>query len=370
MRRHALDSALLSGALVGLFASVSAGQVSVPTRQVDYVGNTADARIASDGSVGYGSISYTYRIGAVEVTNTQYAAFLNAVARDDVYSLYSTDMASPPGGILRHGSPGSFSYTVIDGRGSLPVNFVSFWDACRFANWLHNGQPEGSQSPLTTESGVYNLSLPSMAANTVGRNPSWRWAVASDDEWYKAAYFQPFHLGGPPSNYWLYPTSSDFAPSTAQANYGNSVIRPLLAVGSFLPNFLGAYDMAGNVWEWTDSVYFGLQRSVRGGSFVFDLEYTLRADYRYGLQPELQYQNVGFRVVQSAILPCPADFDQSGFVDSDDFILYVYAFARGCTGPGAPLPSCFASADFDRSGFIDSDDFISYYVAFVDACGG
>ena len=26
-----------------------------------------------------------------------------------------------------------------------PVNYVNFWDAARFANWLHNGQPVGPQ---------------------------------------------------------------------------------------------------------------------------------------------------------------------------------------------------------------------------------
>ena len=31
-----------------------------------------------------------------------------------------------------------------------PVNYVSFWDAARFSNWLHNGQGSGD-----TESGAY-----------------------------------------------------------------------------------------------------------------------------------------------------------------------------------------------------------------------
>ena len=36
-----------------------------------------------------------------------------------------------------------------------PVNYVSFWDAARFANWLHNGQPTGAQGAGTTEDGAY-----------------------------------------------------------------------------------------------------------------------------------------------------------------------------------------------------------------------
>ncbi len=36
-----------------------------------------------------------------------------------------------------------------------PVNWVSFWDAARFVNWLHNGQPTGAQGLGTTEDGAY-----------------------------------------------------------------------------------------------------------------------------------------------------------------------------------------------------------------------
>ena len=33
------------------------------------------------------------------------------------------------------------------------MNYVSFYDALRFANWLHNGQPTGAQGAATTETG-------------------------------------------------------------------------------------------------------------------------------------------------------------------------------------------------------------------------
>jgi hypothetical protein len=65
---------------------------------------------------------------------------------------------------------------------------------------------------------------------------------------------------------------------------------------------------------------------------------------------------------------CAADFDGSGFVDSDDFILYASQFALGCTGAGAPDPACTLSADFDQTGFVDSDDFIAYVQAFELGC--
>jgi sulfatase modifying factor 1 len=344
------------------------GQISIPLREINDPGNPPDTRIASDGTKDRGSVPYLYAIAATEITNAQYAAFLNATSEDDPNGLYHPDMSSPPGGIGRQGSPGSYAYWPIAGRESFPVNFVSFWDACRFANWLHNGQPTGPQSAQTTEDGAYSLNPSAIIANSVSRNPSWTWAIASDDEWHKAAYYQPFSMGGPPGNYWTYPTSSDTEPSTSQANYGNYAIRPLLAVASFLPNYSGIYDLAGNVWEWNDSSRIWPSRLIRGGSFVFDATHTLRYDARYGVDPSTQYQNVGLRVVRIVREFCAADFDSSGFVDADDFILFVYAFSRGCTGLGSPLPSCFASADFDASGFIDSDDYILFCQAFITPC--
>ncbi|MCK6476165.1 MAG: S8 family serine peptidase [Phycisphaerales bacterium] len=54
---------------------------------------------------------------------------------------------------------------------------------------------------------------------------------------------------------------------------------------------------------------------------------------------------------------CPADFDGSGFLDSDDFDAFVAAFEAGDE-----------SADFDGSGFVDVEDYNGYVVAFEAGC--
>lgn len=55
-------------------------------------------------------MAYSYDIGKYEVTNTQYAEFLNAKAATDTFSLYTQDMGSNAvGGINRSGSSGNFS---------------------------------------------------------------------------------------------------------------------------------------------------------------------------------------------------------------------------------------------------------------------
>src|SRR5439155_16248672 len=94
-----------------------------------------------------GAVAHKFRFGKYEVSNAQYAAFLNSVAATDTYSLYNPQSS----GIARSGSSGSYSYSTIAGQANLPVNYVSWYDALRFANWLDNGEPVGPQSSATTE---------------------------------------------------------------------------------------------------------------------------------------------------------------------------------------------------------------------------
>jgi formylglycine-generating enzyme required for sulfatase activity len=72
-------------------------------------GNAADTRYTeSFHPNGLGSVNHVFRIGKTEVTNSQYVAFLNAVAESDTAELYNPLMASDTrGGIVRSGLPGS-----------------------------------------------------------------------------------------------------------------------------------------------------------------------------------------------------------------------------------------------------------------------
>ena len=199
---------LLSRLLVGLailaMAPAASAEVAFDWVTVGDPGNACDTQ--PQGCIG--SVGETYRIAKFEVTNSQYAEFLNAVAATDTHGLYITTMGDPIspgfGGITRSGSSGSFSYSTISGRENMPVNLVTFWDAARFANWLHNGQPTGAQDDTTTEDGAYTLTPTGIANNTVARNAGAAIFLPSDDEWYKAAYYDP----GVPT-YYDYPAGTD-----------------------------------------------------------------------------------------------------------------------------------------------------------------
>jgi formylglycine-generating enzyme len=87
-------------------------------------------------------------------------------------------------------------------------------------------------------------------------------------------------------------------------NYCNtweSGIGKTMPVGHFSPRGDSPYrcvDMAGNVWEWTDSLYKegGNWRVLRGGSF-FSFRYLARAAFRLISHPDSPDYGRGFRVV-------------------------------------------------------------------------
>ena len=262
-----------------------------------------------------GAVDYTYNIGKYEVTAGQYAEFLNAVADTDTYGLYNTSMWSSSYGckIERTGSPGSYTYSVAADREDRPVNYVSYWDSCRFANWLHNGQPTGAQGAGTTETGAYTLGgYNGQDGREIQRNPGWNWAVTSEDEWYKAAYHKNDGASG---NYFDYPTSNDAVPSNDLINpdpgnnatfydsgytIGGPYYRTEAGAHENSDSPYGTFDQGGNVWERNESVVYEgsghSYRGLRGGSFSY-YDDSLHASYRRTIGPptyELIY--VGFRV--------------------------------------------------------------------------
>ena len=179
-------------AVTGLGASVASAQVAIDFTTVGNPGNAGDPNAFDRGGV-----AYEYRIGRFEVTNEQYAAFLNIVAASDPNGLFNPNMGSNPrGGITRSGTDGSFTYAVRPNMGNKPVNFVSFFDAARMANWLTNGQGSGG-----TESGVYTLTGDSLVAITRDLSNPNQVFLPSQNEFIKAGYHQPAGQGGDTDNF-------------------------------------------------------------------------------------------------------------------------------------------------------------------------
>ena len=304
--------------------SVKCQAVVIDTVLVGDVGNQPDTRYGGS----YGSVGYAYNIGKYEVTAGQYTDFLNAVARTDSYALYNAYMADPVNNkgcnIQRSGTSGSYTYSVASDWANRPVNFVNYWDACRFANWLHNGQPTGLQNELTTEDGVYAINgygYYGYDGRTIQRKAGWRWAITSEDEWYKAAYYKRH---GQNAGYWDYPTQSNEAPSNVLGNptdpgnnatfYGNGsytigspYYRTEAGTHENSESAYGTFDQGGNVMEWNEAIVDPdadhAPRGLRGGVYdLFGIE--LKASRRLDMLPTNYGPQFGFRITQA--VPEPA----------------------------------------------------------------
>lgn len=283
---------------------------------IGHAGNMADAH-------GRGAVAYDYKIGVHEVTNAQNAAFLNAVARSDPHGLWNASMSSSAlGGIHRTGAAGAYSYTVKSGRGNQPVLFVSFWDAARFSNWMHNGQGSGS-----TETGAYALNGISNPAASAGiRLEGATFFLPTSDEWHKAAYHDPSRAAG---SFWNYPTRSDEMPTSCNMVYAHLLLNMgnfyrddghlyshvnkgyaltqqksfstttnyLSTVGSYslASSIHGTFDQGGNAAEWTEPSVAGAQFLVRGGSWA-DTHARLLASATFAQLPGAELNTTGFRL--------------------------------------------------------------------------
>jgi formylglycine-generating enzyme required for sulfatase activity len=166
-----------------------------------------DINNSNDSRTGYGSVAYNYRIMIEPVTNSQYAAFLNAVDPNglNTYGLYSNLMSkllngnnNPRGGInFVTTNPSGSKYVTKTNFQNKPVNYVSFISAARMCNWLHNG------SASDINSGAYTIINNSIFT----RNIDAIYAIPTINEWYKAAFYD-----SSVPKYWTYATQTDTVP--------------------------------------------------------------------------------------------------------------------------------------------------------------
>ncbi|MHB1035329.1 MAG: SUMF1/EgtB/PvdO family nonheme iron enzyme [Pirellulales bacterium] len=305
--------------IVGVVVSAVFGGVSLAeATNIDMVtvGNPGNA----PDNNGFGAVPYTYQMGKYEVTVGQYAEFLNAVAKTDTYLLYNGNAP-----IQRNGSSGSYTYSVARDRANHPVNYVSFWNALRFINWLNNDQPSGSQDASTTEDGAYTLDETctlydeDLADNgRIDRNAGAKFFLPAVDEWYKAAYYDPDKPGG--AGYWDYPTGTDVVPSPvlADPDPGNNAnftfhdgdfwqstgsIYGTTPVGAFTNSAspYGTFDQGGNLFEHVGAKGDWASDSV-GGCFAYEsVSFT-----SLGIPARMEYTLIGFRVAGAAPVPEPS----------------------------------------------------------------
>lgn len=224
-----------------------------PTSLPDFV-VVGDANNAANFN-GIGRVDYSYYISRYAITNAQYAEFLNATAKNDIYGLYSaegqqlftagnlslltqfnTNLVAPPAtkdvitrGIAQNGTSGNYTYAVLSNMADKPVNYISLSAAARYCNWLHNNRGD-------TENGSYTMAAYVPGAALPPRNVGARYFIPTENEWYKAAYYK---AGGAQSGYWRYATQSDTLPAAVCAT--NIGIGTILCGGTRLTTTSGNF---------------------------------------------------------------------------------------------------------------------------------
>jgi formylglycine-generating enzyme required for sulfatase activity len=194
----------------------------------------ADAPQAKPACQQVGGVKYRYGIGQLEVTVRQWVAFLNTVdpRGRNKHHLYSADESSsawPKYGQIdfsRSASRGRHYSVASPEWADKPYAFANFLRSARFVNSLYRGRllSEHASSDAgfryvtfrvrlsrRTEHGMYD-----MTKRAATRSRKSGFVVPSQNEWIKAAYYDP--SGGGQYSYWKYPTNAGvFGDGTATA---------------------------------------------------------------------------------------------------------------------------------------------------------
>jgi formylglycine-generating enzyme required for sulfatase activity len=222
-----------------------------------------------------------FRMSKYEITNAQYAAFLNAksIGSNGLYAA-----GAYPTQTLIYASSGSYDWGLhysnsqwipVAGYENAPVINVTWYGSTEFATYVGGTLPTEAQ---------------------------WEYAC-------RAGTITPFNTGDFLTNlqanyYWA-------APYNGGTNTVTTYPGKTQTVGTYAANGYGLYDMHGNVWEWCSDWYgtypttaqtnptgaaMGSYRVIRGGGWGSGAQ-GCRSAYRFNSTPNNYYNTVGFRLV-------------------------------------------------------------------------
>lgn len=241
-----------------------------PTTEVNHETNEVEHQVTLS----------AFRMSKYEITNAQFAAFLNAksIGSNGLYVAGAYPTQS-----LIYASSGSYDFGLhyigsqwipVAGYENNPVVYVTWYGATEFATY---------------------------AGGTLPTEAQWEYACRGNTT-------TPFNTGNCLSNaqanyYWAYPYNT--CTNTITTYPGTTQ-----TVGTYTANAYGLHDMHGNVWEWCSDWYgaylttpqtnptgatTGSNRVFRGGSWDHDARFC-RSAFRDYYSPDSRFNRVGFRV--------------------------------------------------------------------------
>jgi len=226
-----------------------------------------------------------YSIGEYEITNIQYAAFLQAYGSDHVKSgEYQGEQMiyANKDGLIRRPAGLGFIWEAQEGKEYNPIVGVTWYGAFEFCKYY------GYRLPTEAEW--------EYAAREMGDKV--RFGNGKND-----ARIESINFNG-------------YQKIVNDKQLEGNVSARSTRIGNYDPNNIGLYDMSGNVWEWCQDWYasnyyfhskyiepigpwLGLYKVIRGGSWyntAFGIRTTIRSFYK----PYGQSSDIGFRVATSS----------------------------------------------------------------------
>jgi len=231
-----------------------------------------------------------FRMSKYEITNAQYAAFLNAksISSDGLYAagayptetlIYDSQVSWDDFGIHFSWDFGlhysNSQWIPAMGYENAPVIYVTWYGATEYATYVGGTLPTEAQ---------------------------WEYAC-------RAGTTTPFNIG-----YFLTNLQANYqwgSPYNGGTNTVTTSLNKPQTVGTYAPNGYGLYDMHGNVWEWCADWYgtyptntqtnptgagIGEFRVYRGGCYWVAAQ-DCRSTIRSYIGPGMGTYDLGFRVV-------------------------------------------------------------------------
>ena len=226
-------------------------------------GANADPNPDASNLIHYGAVPYDYRMGKYEVSRAMINAY-NASSGGPTITLQ--DMTS------------------FGGNGvNKPAFGVSWNEAARFVNWLNVSTGHSPAYKFTTNGANDNLALwnvgePGYNASNRFRNAHARYFLPDENEWYRAAYYDPTA-----QVYWDFPTGTNIPnnpTSVASGTTPNTAVydrtvtsgpADITQAGGLSP--FGTMAQGGNAAEWMESAELtpndspAEDRAVRDGGY-------------------------------------------------------------------------------------------------------